>query len=137
MSITLTVFFEDPHWVGLFTVSENDQSRYCKVTFGKEPTDAELYDWYLKNFAFLEFSDSYECPPEKTAAINPKRRNREISKELQGVSSVKKSYEAIKEFIQQNTRKSRQKERKMKVIEQREQIFLAKRQKQKERHRGH
>jgi hypothetical protein len=137
MSITLTVFFENPYWVGLFTISEDGKSRYCKVTFGKEPSDAELYEFCLKKLAHLEFSDSYQTGIEKTSATNPKRRQREIAKELQGRSSIKKSYEAVKEFIHQNEKKARQKERKKKVIEDSEHIFLAKQQKHKEKHRGH
>jgi hypothetical protein len=80
MSITLTVFFENPYWVGLFTISEDGKSRYCKVTFGKEPSDTELYEFCLKNLAHLEFSDSYQTGIEKAKAKNPKRIQRNIQR---------------------------------------------------------
>ncbi len=45
----LTVFFEEPFWVGVFErISEGGLSA-CKVTFGAEPKDYEIYDFVLKN----------------------------------------------------------------------------------------
>jgi hypothetical protein len=136
MSITLTVFFEDPFWVGLFAVAEEGKSRYCKVTFGKEPSDAEIYEFCRNNFARLEFTDAYQSGTEKPEALNPKRRKRQIGRELSGRSGVRKSYEAIKESIQQNEKKARRKESKIIKNETADHVFQVKQQKHKEKHRG-
>ena len=52
----LTVFFEEPFWVGVFErVSEGNLS-VCKVMFGAEPKDYEVYEFVLKNYYQLQFS---------------------------------------------------------------------------------
>ncbi len=33
----LTVFFEEPFWVGVFERTENGKLSVCKVSFGAEP----------------------------------------------------------------------------------------------------
>ena len=38
----LTVFFEDPFWVGVFERIENGRLSAAKVTFGAEPKEPEL-----------------------------------------------------------------------------------------------
>ena len=38
----LTVFFEDPFWVGVFEHIENEKLSVAKVTFGAEPKDCEI-----------------------------------------------------------------------------------------------
>ena len=38
----LTVFFEDPFWVGVFERIENGRLSVAKVTFGAEPKDYEV-----------------------------------------------------------------------------------------------
>ena len=35
----LTVYFENPFWVGVFERIENGKLSVCKVTFGSEPKD--------------------------------------------------------------------------------------------------
>ena len=37
----LTVFFEDPFWVGVFERIESGRLSVCKVTFGAEPRDCD------------------------------------------------------------------------------------------------
>ena len=38
----LTVFFEDPFWVGVFERIENGRLSAAKVTFGAEPKEPDL-----------------------------------------------------------------------------------------------
>ena len=37
MEAKLTVYFEDPFWVGVFERVEDGKLSVCKVTFGAEP----------------------------------------------------------------------------------------------------
>lgn len=55
-SICLTVFFEDPFWVGVFERQAQGALTVCKVTFGAEPKDGEVYAFVLRNYASLRFS---------------------------------------------------------------------------------
>ena len=42
--IELTVFFEEPFWVGVFERIEDGKLSVCKVTFGAEPKDYDVWD---------------------------------------------------------------------------------------------
>ena len=53
----LTVFFENPFWVGIFENFENDNLSVCKVIFGSEPKEYEIYNFILKKFYDLRFSN--------------------------------------------------------------------------------
>ena len=53
----LTVFFEEPFWVGVFERVLEGKLSVCKVTFGAEPKDYEVYGFVLKNYYRLRFSE--------------------------------------------------------------------------------
>ena len=57
----LTVFFEEPFWVGVFERVENGKLSACKVTFGAEPRDNEVWEFVLKNYDRLRFSPSVDA----------------------------------------------------------------------------
>ena len=41
----LTVFFDDPFWVGVFSVTCGGKLCASRVVFGAEPRDGEVYDF--------------------------------------------------------------------------------------------
>ena len=75
----LTVFFEEPFWVGIFERVENGKLSVSKVTFGTEPKDYEIWEFVLKEYDRLRFSPSVEVT-EKELTKNPKKLQREIQK---------------------------------------------------------
>lgn len=75
----LSVFFENPFWVGIFERIENNRLTVCKVTFGAEPKDAEVYEFILKNYHKLKYSPAVKIKM-KDQAKNPKRLQREAKK---------------------------------------------------------
>ena len=81
-AISLTVFFQDPFWVGVFERVENHGLSVCKVTFGAEPKDYEVLAYLLKEYYSLRFSAALETEGRKKAD-NPKRRQREASRQIQ------------------------------------------------------
>ena len=130
----LTVFFEEPFWVGMFERVSDGKLSVCKVTFGAEPKDYEIYDFVLKNYYRLRFSPAV-ATDVKEASRNPKRVQREVRKQVQNIGIGTKSQQALK--LQQEQLKS---ERKTVNREQREAEkqwqFELKQQKKKEKHRG-
>ena len=42
MGVTLTVYFDDPFWVGVFERMDGGKLSACKVTFGAEPKDYDM-----------------------------------------------------------------------------------------------
>jgi hypothetical protein len=137
MSFIFTVFFEDPFWVGVFSLNGPNTAKYCRVVFGKEPSDIELYEYFLKNYYFLKFSESVSIEAQETAIKNPKRRQREISKELHSRMRTRKSYEAVKLALQQSQKKQKQAAKKADKEARDNHIFDLKQQKYKEKHKGH
>ena len=124
----LTVFFEQPFWVGVFECISEGKLSVCKVTFGAEPKDYEVYDFVLKNYYRLRFSPAVETDVKETGR-NPKRIQREVRKQVQNTGIALK--------LQQEQLKT---ERKIISCEQREtekqRQFELKQQKKKEKHRG-
>ena len=130
----LTVFFEEPFWVGVFERISEGKLSVCKVTFGTEPKDYEVYDFILKNYYCLRFSPAV-ATDVKEAGRNPKRVQREVRKQMQNTGVGTKSQQALK--LQQEQLKT---ERKIVNREQREaekqRLFELKQKKRKEKHRG-
>ena len=104
--IKLNVLFENPFCIGIFECEEDGEYKACKITFGPEPKDYDVYRIVLNRFYSLNFSQSIKCDekaPEKR--INPKRMIREIKKETadKGVETkaqiaMKKQHEEFKEI---------------------------------------
>ena len=130
----LTVFFEETFWVGVFERVSEGKLSVCKVTFGAEPKDYEIYDFVLKNYYRLRFSPAVVADVKETGR-NPKRVQREVRKQVQNTGIGTKSKQALK--LQQEQLKM---ERKIVSREQRETEkqwkFELKQQKRKEKHRG-
>ena len=67
MKASLTVFFEDPFWVGVFERIEDGKLSVCKVTFGVEPKDYDVWDYVLHHYYELVFSPAIETKTRQTA----------------------------------------------------------------------
>ena len=130
----LTVFFEEPFWVGVFERVSEGKLSVCKVTFGAGPKDYEVYEFVMKNYYRLQFSPAVATDVKETGR-NPKRVQREVRKQVQNTGIGTKSQQALK--LQQEQLKTG---RKIVIREQREakkqRQFELKQQKRKEKHRG-
>ena len=130
----LTVFFEDPFWVGVFERISDGKLSVCKVTFGAEPKDYEIYAFVLRNHGRLKFSPSVEAEAKKTSH-NPKRIQREIQRQVQNTGIGTKAQQALK--LQQEQMKTERKTESRRRLEEEKQLrFEQKQQKRKEKHRG-
>ena len=132
--ISLTVYFEEPFWTGVFEKIENGKLSASKVTFGAEPKDYEVYEYVLKHYYDLQFSPAVAAVV-KEAKKSPKRMQRDIRKSLEKTGIGTKSQQALKLQHEQNKqeRKVRSREQKQEEAERR---FELKQQQKKEKHRG-
>lgn len=80
---SLTIMFEAPFWIGLYELFDADKYEVCKITFGREPKDYEVYNFLLTNWSKLKFSPSVKSDNGAERKINPKRMQREINSQLQ------------------------------------------------------
>ena len=130
----LTVFFEEPFWVGIFECTSEGKLSVCKVTFGAEPKDYEVCDFVLKNYYQLRFSPAV-ATDVKEAGRNPKRIQRQVRKQVQNIGIGTRSQQALKLQREQLKTKRKTVSREQREAEKQRQFEL-KQQKKKEKHRG-
>ncbi|MBD5472210.1 MAG: YjdF family protein [Lachnospiraceae bacterium] len=131
----LTVYFEDPFWVGVFERVSDEKLSVCKVTFGAEPKDYEVWDFILHHYYKLKFSPSVETEVKQTTD-NPKRRQRNARKQLMDFGIGTKSQQALQMQREEMKTQRKQISREQKEAEKQRQFDL-RRQKRKEKHKGH
>ena len=132
----LTVYFEDPFWVGVLERISEGEVTACKITFGPEPKDYEVYEYLLKNWHKLSFSPPIKTEGTNDIQINPKRMQREINKQLTSRGVGTKSQQALKLQYEEGKTVRLEKSRQNKEEEKQLKYDLNK-QKRKDKHRGH
>ena len=90
LSGQLTVFFENPFWIGVFERVSDGRLSVCKVKFGAEPKDYDIWEFILSNYDTLEFSTAVEVTL-KQKADNPKRRQRNVRNQIKNTGIGTKS----------------------------------------------
>ena len=101
VSSKLTVFFEDPFWVGVFERVSCGKLSAAKVTFGAEPKDYEVLEFINRNYYKLQFSPEIETVVKDTRK-NPKRVQRDAKKQTLETGIGTKSQQALKVKQEQN-----------------------------------
>ena len=112
ISMTLTVYFEEGFWHGLFEQEHAQSYRVCRVTFGAEPSTQELLDFLNRYYHRLQFSPSIRA-----------------SRSSKSQEALKLQFEEQKKIAQ--VKRKQQKE----LAKQRK--FELKQQKRLEKHKGH
>ena len=131
----LTVYFEEPFWVGVFEHIEDGKLSVAKVTFGADPKDYEVQEYIQKYYFSLKFSPAAETVV-KDIKRNPKRMQREAKKQTIETGIGTKSQQALKLQQEQNKQERKERNRKKKEVEE-QRIFELKQQKKREKHKGH
>ena len=133
--LKLTVYFEDPFWVGVFERTQNGALSACKITFGAEPKDYEVQRFILHHFYGLRFSPALPAV-QRTQSSNPKRRQRQAQRQLSGAGTGTKSMQALAAQREQLKTERKQQSRTQQEAEQ-QRRFALKQQKKLEKHKGH
>ena len=132
---SLTILFEAPFWIGLYERIDGDKYEVCKITFGAEPKDYEVYDFLLKNWQTLKFSPPVKADRIEERKINPKRMRREINSQLQDRGIGTKAQQALKLQHEQNKLERKIQSREQREAEKERQYAL-RQEKKKAKHRG-
>ena len=125
----LTVFFEDPFWVGVFERIENGRLSVAKVTFGAEPKEPEVLIYLLRHYYRLPFSPAVETAV-KPAHRNPKRAQREAGRQTAPIGIGTKSQQ------EQNKQARKRRSRARKQADAKR-LYALKQQQKREKHKGH
>ena len=132
---SLTILFEAPFWIGLYERTDHIRYEVCKITFGSEPKDYEVYEFLSKNWHKLKFSPPIQAEVAIERKVNPKRMQREIQSQLQDKGIGTKAQQALKLQPEQCKLERNTKSRKQKEAEKDRQ-FAIWQEKKKARHRG-
>ena len=97
----LTVYFEEPFWVGVFERIEDGKLSVAKVIFGAEPKDYEVQEYIQQYYFSLKFSPAVDTGV-KDIKRNPKRMQREAKRQMQETGIGTKSQQALKLQQEQN-----------------------------------
>ncbi len=131
----VTVWFEAPFWVGVYERTWNGRAELCKIRFGAEPKDYEVYEFLLRNWGRLPFRPSTQEESVCRPVRNPKRMQRQVQRELrQGVGT--KAQQALKLQQEQRKQERKQADRERKAASDLHR-FARRQSKRKAKHRGH
>lgn len=132
----VTVFFENPFWVGLCERTEDGRYTAARVVFGAEPTDNEVYAFFLANWGALRFSPPLRVKQAGERKINPKRMQREIHRQVAAPYAGTKSQQALQ--LQHEACKTERKQRSKAEREaEQERQFALRQEKKRKKKQGH
>ena len=114
---------------------DDDKYEVCKITFGAEPKDYEVYNFLLKNWHMLRFSPPIKTDRAIERKINPKRMQREINSQLENKGIGTKAQQALNLQHEQNKIERKTQSREQREAEK-ERQFALRQKKKKAKHRG-
>ena len=131
----LTVLFDPPFWVGLFERERGERYEACKVTFGAEPRDCDVYAFVLEHYCDLEFSPALAAERTEERAISPKRAQRLAREQTRPTGIGTKAQQALQLQREQNKAERRTLSREAREAEEARR-FRLRQEKRKEKHKG-
>jgi hypothetical protein len=134
VTVRLSVFFEDPFYIGICERRMNDRLAVCRIIFGAEPKDYEILEYVLEKWQELKFSPTINDVVIKECT-NPKRMQRTVNRQLKNMEIGTKSQQALK-LQQTNSKLERTIKRHERKDAENERQFILKQQKRKGKHKG-
>lgn len=132
----LTVYFDDPFWVGVYEKQDESGYQVARVVFGSEPLDAEVYALILHHYDEFCFGSLQQDHRIEEVKKNFKRAQREVRKAMQEAGVGTKAQQAMKLSMTEAKQQRRQHASAEKEFEA-QQRFRERQEKRKEKHRGH
>ena len=136
VSSTLTVYHDGQCWVGTYQRVEDGKLSVCRIVFGTEPSSEEIQELVCRRWNRLRFTRAIELESAipKTPS-NPKRRQREASRELAQRGPSTKAQQALseeREALAQQRKADASKRR----AQERQERFERCQEKRKQKHKG-
>lgn len=132
----LTVLFDPPFWVGVFERESGGRYEACRVVFGAEPRDFEVYAYILDHYDRLDFSPALPTETGAERELSPKRAQRLARRQTQSTGIGTKAQQALQLQREQNKTQRRTLSREAREAEEARRYQL-RQEKRKEKHRGH
>lgn len=139
-STTFTVFFEEPFWVGILEIRDDNEVRAARHVFGDEPSGPELYAFglsrdYDRLLRRALAAHPVPSPPPRPGTINPKRAARATAKQRKAPPASTAAHQAIQAALEKSKTEKRSQSRAQRRAQAARRRELA-RAKAKARHRG-
>jgi len=134
-SSTLTVYHDGQFWVGVFERVEDGCYSACRVVFGAEPSNEEVLDLVCNRYYELRFTKPTAHEETPKQASNPKRRQREASREMGRRGPSTKAQRALQEEREASARQRKADARDRREEDKRRQ-FEQRQERRKAKHRG-
>ncbi|MBS4175599.1 YjdF family protein [Bacillus sp. FJAT-49736] len=134
----LTIYYDGQFWVGVIEIQEKRRLKVYRYVFGSEPKDVDVLEFVnCRLLAILHngMQRGVETGKKQRKAINPKRLQRKVAKELKQKGISTKAQEAIKEEIEQRKVQAK-KLRKQRNDACKQKKWEQKQQKAKQKHKG-
>lgn len=132
---SFTVFFQEPFWVGVYERWADGRYEACKVTFGAEPKDREVYEFLLQNWHKLRFSPALPDSCTAPAHANPKRLQRQIRRSLQSAGVGTKAQQAL-QLQREQSKQARTARTRAQREAEKERTFALRTEKRRQKHKG-
>ena len=132
----LNVYFEPPFWVGLYQREEADGCRVCKVTFGGEPRDQQVLDYFQSHWRVLASSPPGAAGPVRDGSVCPKRARGEAGTAVRRAGAGTKAQQAL-QLQREGQKAARKASVKQRREEQRERKLALRQEKRRQKHKGH
>ena len=135
VSSTLTVYHDGQFWVGLAERVEDGRYGAARIVFGAEPSDEEILQFVVGKWEKLPFFGG-EPTEVSRPARNPKRRAREASRALRQPAMGTKAQQTLaaqREAMKRESAHARSRRR----AEEADARYERRKQKRKQKHRGH
>ena len=132
--VELNVFHDGQFFTAVFVENGEERCRAAKMVFAQKPSDRTIERIICEKYYELGFSPAVEAGVLRALSRNPKRRQRQAAKAKADFST--KAQEAMQKQIEQRKTtiaKKRAADRK----EEQSKKYEMRRQKRKEKHRGH
>lgn len=133
----LTIYYDGQFWVGIVEIVQEGKLKAFRHLFGKEPKDSEVPHFVYHQLAELisqAEKEGISVKAEANKKINPKRL-RLVSKEMKTAGRSMKAQQAIKQELDAKKAMKKRLKKQRRDIEK-EQKYLLRKQKAKEKHRG-
>ena len=130
-----TVLFQAPFWVGIVERWDGEGYQAARVVFGPQPTDAQVYEWLLREWHRLRFSPAAEGERPFKEHSNPKRALREARAATQVQRISTRAQEALSRQREQEGL-ARKRAGRSRREQERQAKYLLRQQKKREKKRG-
>lgn len=131
----LTILFDPPFWVGIVEREHSGLYDACRIVFGAEPRDCEVYQFILDRYEHLVFSPALEVPQSAERKRSPKRAQRLARREALPAGTGTKAQQALQLQREQCKQERKALSREAREAEQ-ERRYQLRREKRMEKHRG-